>query len=255
MNAKLFVCGLMIGFQVLGSIFGLGSINLGKIFSINTAHAATGINQAINYQGKLMDSAGNFVADGDYNIIFSIYDAATAGTRLWTANGTTGTPTAVSVSVQSGLFSVLLGDVAAGMNAFSDGLFNNDTLYLGVTIGADAEMTPRKRLAAVPYAFNSQTLQGQYASNTVSNTGGDLFALRQGSADSAASTRTALYIETKGTSNLNDFLIRASDSISDVFTVSRQGNVTTTGNLTVDGGTMLNNTLNVSATSTLADLA
>jgi len=258
-NARFFVCALMIGLQISGSIFGLGSVSISELFAIPTAHAAEGINQAINYQGKLMDSTGNPVADGNYNIKFTLYSAGIGGTQLWTASSTNGlpagVPAAVSVSVVSGLFSLLLGDVSNNQVAFPEGLFNNDNLYLGVTIGADSEMTPRKRLSAVPYAFNSETLQGQYASNTVANTGGDLFALRQASADAAASTRTALYIETKGTSNLNDFLIRASDSISDVFTVSRQGNVTTTGNLTVNGSTKLNNTLNVSATSTLADLA
>ena len=94
-------------------------------------------------------------------------------------------------------------------------------------------MTPRKRLASVPYAFNSQTLQGQYASHTVPNTGGDLFALNQTSNDGASATRTALAIYTSDTSNQYDFLLKA-NSGSDVFTVSRQGNVTTTGNLTVN---------------------
>ncbi len=259
LNAKFFVYTAMVSMQVLGSIFGFGSVSITGMFTIPAAQAAEGISHTINYQGKLMDSTGNLVADGNYNMAFVIYDAASVGNQLWSASTTNGLPTGttstISVTVTSGLFSVLLGDVSNGQVAFPDSLFNNDSLYLGVTIGADSEMLPRKRLSSVPYSYNSEMLQGQYASSTVAATGGDLFALHQGSADSASSARTALYIETKGTSNLNDFLIRASNSASDVFTINREGNVTTTGNLVVDGSTKLNSTLAVSATSSLADLS
>ncbi|MDF1496880.1 MAG: tail fiber domain-containing protein [Patescibacteria group bacterium] len=228
--------------QVLGSLFGFGSVTVNELFGVNAAYAAEGISHAINYQGKLMDADGKLVADGDYDIIFSLYDTASAGTRLWTANGTTGSPSAVSVSVQSGLFSILLGDVGAGMNEFSDGFFNNDSLYLGITVGADTEMTPRKRLSAVPYAYNSEMLQGQYASNTVATTGGDLFALHQGGNNSASAVRTVLGVYTSGTSDTNDYLIRA-NSGSDVFSVNREGNTNIAG------------TLNASATSTFTDIS
>ena len=202
------------------------------------AEAAIGINQAINYQGRLMDNSGANVADGIYQIEFTLYDQASGGAQLWSASTTnglpTGTPVAVSVSVQSGLFTILLGDTGTGQVPL-DIDWNQDSLFLGITIGADAEMTPRKRLTAVPYAFNSQTLQGQYASNTVSNSGGDLFALHQGSSDAASATRTALYVETKGTSNTYDYLLRLSDGISDVFSINRQGNATTTGSMAIAG--------------------
>lgn len=195
--------------------------------------AAVGINRQLNYQAKLLSSLAVPVPDGVYAVKFSIYDAVSGGNRLWTAAGTTGVPLAVSVTVTSGLFTVQLGDVAAGQNPL-DLDWNTDSLYLGVTIAADSEMTPRKRLTAVPYAFNSETLQGQYASSSVASTGGNLFALHQLSTNAASSDRTSLAIYTSGTSNLFDYLIKA-NSGSDVFTVSREGNVTTTGNLTTNG--------------------
>ncbi|MBU2566939.1 hypothetical protein KKG46_05295, partial [Patescibacteria group bacterium] len=200
------------------------------------AEAAIGINQAINYQGKLMDSLGSPVADGSYQITFSLYDQASGGSAIWSASTTnglpTGTPAAVTVDVQTGLFTILLGDVSSGQVPL-DIDWNQDTLYLGITIESDSEMSPRKRLTAVPYAFNAQMLQGQYASDTVANTGGDLFGLHQGSADAASATRTALFVETKGTSNVYDYLLRLSNGTSDVFSVNRQGNVTTTGSLAI----------------------
>ncbi|HXF48407.1 MAG TPA: hypothetical protein VNL73_03140, partial [Verrucomicrobiae bacterium] len=40
--------------------------------------------QLINFQGILKDGGGNPVADGSYSVTFTIYDAATGGTTLWT---------------------------------------------------------------------------------------------------------------------------------------------------------------------------
>ncbi len=197
-----------------------------------------------------MDASGNPVTDGVYQITFRLYAQTSGGSQLWSASTTNGlpggSPASVPVQVKSGLFSVLLGDASNGQVAFPDNLFNNDSLYLGVKVAADSEMTPRKRLSAVPYAYNSETLQGQYASHTVANTGGDLFGLRQASNDGANATRTALYVETKGTSDIYDFLLRMSDGSNDVFSVNRQGNVTVGGILDVNGQTTL---ANASATS------
>ena len=243
MNARFFICATMVMAQVIGSMFGFGMVSVNELFSIPATHAAEGIAHTINYQGKLMDSSGGIVSDGNYGMKFSIYDSASGGSQLWTASSTlgipTGTPENVSVAVENGLFSLLLGDTSADQVAFPDDLFNKDELYLGVTIGSDSEMTPRKRLSAVPYAYNSEMLQGQHASGTVDGSlGGDLFALNQNSDTPASATRTALGIYTSGTSDTYDYLIRG-NSGSDVFTVTRAGNVSTTGNLQVDGATIV----------------
>ncbi|MFA4954987.1 MAG: hypothetical protein WC641_06780, partial [Patescibacteria group bacterium] len=174
-----------------------------------------------------------------YSIKFSIYTTESGGTPIWTAKGTTAVPTAMSITTTSGLFSVLLGDTATqGQNALNID-WNQDALYLGVTVGADAEMTPRKRLSSVPFAFNAQTLQGNYASSSVAATGGSLFSLHQTTSDAASATRTALYIQTDGTSNSKDLLIRGFNGTSDVFTVSRMGGITANV-VTSTGGVMAN---------------
>ena len=208
-------------------------ISTSFVVSAHSSFAATAINRQFTYQGRLLDSAGVAVADGTYSIIFSLYDVAAGSTPIWTAKGTTGTPTAVSVPVSNGLFSVNLGDVTAGQNAF-DISWHQDLLYLGVTVGTDSEMTPRKRLASVPYAFVAETLQGQYATASVASTGGTLFSLTQTATDAASGARTALLVSTSGTSNTFDFLIKAFSG-SDVFTVTRQGNVTVAGTQLTSG--------------------
>ncbi|MBM3204615.1 hypothetical protein FJZ48_01380, partial [Candidatus Uhrbacteria bacterium] len=201
--------------------------------------AASGVNRQINYQAKLLDASGLPVADGNYSIKFSLYDSLSGGTRLWTATGTVGTPTALTVAVQNGLFSRLLGDTTGGagsQNPLDSTIdWNSDSLYLGVTVGSDSEMSPRKRLGAVPYALNAENLQGMYASSSVFGTS-NLFTIHQASNTAATGTRTALQIKSKGTSSANDFLLRGlDDSDSVVISINRQGNVTSTGYIAVTG--------------------
>jgi hypothetical protein len=134
--------------------------------------ALSAINKQLNYQGKLQDASGITVPDGTYNMKFSIYDASSGGNRLWTECGTTGTPTARSVSVYSGVFSVMLGDTASGAcpggtNSNEITLnFNIANYWFGLTVGSDLEMTPRKRIGAAGYAFNADLLDGLNTSNS-----------------------------------------------------------------------------------------
>jgi hypothetical protein len=106
---------------------------------------AAGVPSMISYQGRLNDSAGDPVDDGNYQVTFSIYDVPFWGTALWTS-GT------VTVTVTDGLFTHLLGSSVP----LSDGLFAGSAIrYLGIKIGSDAEMTPRTRLVSMPYAHHA----------------------------------------------------------------------------------------------------
>ncbi|MEM2947068.1 MAG: hypothetical protein QXN96_02380, partial [Candidatus Bathyarchaeia archaeon] len=125
------------------------------------------INKQLNYQGKLQDADGITVPDGTYSMKFSIYDAPSGGSRLWTECGTTSSPVARRVQVLNGVFSVLLGDTGATDACADDSEpnainldFNSASYYLGVTVGSDSEMTPRKRIGAAGYAFNADLLDG-----------------------------------------------------------------------------------------------
>jgi len=109
----------------------------------------------INYQGSLLDSLGDPVADGPYGITFSIYDVETAGTALWQETQT--------VDVEGSLFSVMLGSVTD----FPDDLFDGNPRYIGVQVGAGDEMTPRQLLASVPYAFHAEEAEHAKAADSV----------------------------------------------------------------------------------------
>lgn len=101
--------------------------------------------QMINYQGKITTTAGLLV-DSTIAMVFTIYTDSTGGTSLWTE-------TQNSVKVEKGVFSVLLGSV----NFVQDSVFNGNVRYLGVKVGSDPEMTPRKEIVSVAYAYRAFT--------------------------------------------------------------------------------------------------
>ena len=132
---------------------------------IRNVNAGQTIPKLLNYQARVTDAGGTAVPDGALNVKMSIYDAASGGTCLYTIRGSCGTPTSKSVTVTNGTFSTQIGDTVAGDNVIPDTLFDNAGVYLGVTVGSDAEMTPRKRLTSGAYAFNADRLDNLDSSN------------------------------------------------------------------------------------------
>ncbi len=120
-----------------------------ETMSTKNVYAATGINQTINFQGKVVNKNGTNVADGQYTFVFKIYDAPSGGANPWTE-------TQNNVQVTGGIFRVSLGSTTpiTGVD------FNSDNIYLAINFNSDGEMTPRVRFATVPYAFNAQKVAG-----------------------------------------------------------------------------------------------
>ncbi|MDH3792946.1 MAG: right-handed parallel beta-helix repeat-containing protein, partial [Rhodospirillales bacterium] len=118
--------------------------------------------QTISYQGSLTDSAGNPVS-GSFDITFSLYDAATAGSLLWTETQT--------VTVTNGAFNAVFGTNTGG-NPLDPTVFENQT-YLGVAVAPDTEMTPRQALSAAGYGIRAKTVEVDTL-NALSCTGGEV---------------------------------------------------------------------------------
>jgi hypothetical protein len=95
-----------------------------------------------HYQGRLLDPVtGAPKPNGLYAVVFRLYNSPTGGVPLWNETK--------SMTVTNGAFNTLLGDVTA----FNQAHFNGQSLWLGITVGADPEATPRQQLASVAYAF------------------------------------------------------------------------------------------------------
>lgn len=132
------------------------------IFAFSTFSYA-GVPQMINYQGKLTDTSGVLICeDGGpayLKMEFTIYSNSINDDSLWKEVHD-------SVRVEFGVFSVLLGSI----NPIPDSVFNGDVRYLGVKVEDDFEMSPRKAIVSVGYAFKSEyTDTAEYAKVAVSD--------------------------------------------------------------------------------------
>jgi hypothetical protein len=135
----------------------------------------------MTYQGYLADANGNPLAPSNpinYDVLFRIYDAQTGGALLWAEKQT--------VTVDKGLFSVLLGEGAANASdprpalntVFAAGTASDRYLDLTVTIGGSPlNIAPRLRLISSPYSFLARTataLVSPNGSNLVTTANGVL---------------------------------------------------------------------------------
>ena len=211
--------------SVLALIVGLFVVSA----NIPPAHAATGINQQINFQGRLLNTQGAAVADGNYNIQFKIYQdgAGTAannpgGTLKWTENWTN--QAGKGVQVKNGYMSVQLGAI----NPFGTQVdWNQDTLWLSINIGntnatctpvtacgLDGEMLPMKRLSSTPFAMNSQMLGGM--------TSAEFLQIAKGVQTDVSNNTSSIYLNKTGTSG--NFLQLQSGG-TDAFTINSGGDL------------------------------
>ncbi|MCJ7459881.1 MAG: hypothetical protein MUP17_12975 [candidate division Zixibacteria bacterium] len=115
------------------------------VFLFSFSYVLAEVPKMINYQGKITRPSGALI-DTTTSMVFSIYAESTDGTALWTE-------TQPSVKVEFGVFSVLLGSV----NPIPATVFDGNTRYLGLKVGSDNEMTPRKAIVSVGYAYHSTT--------------------------------------------------------------------------------------------------
>jgi hypothetical protein len=110
------------------------------------------VSPILTYQGRLLHPSTGAPQNGTHTFTFSIYNVESGGAPLWIE--------IKNVVVSNGLFVTLLGDTTA----LPATLFNGQNLWLGSKVGADAEATPRQRLAPVAYAMyadNADRLDGQ----------------------------------------------------------------------------------------------
>ena len=96
----------------------------------------------IPFQGRLTDQAGTGHTNGQFTLIFNLYDQAVGGNLLWTE-------THQKVGVVNGMVNVFLGSINPALASVDF----SQTRHLGVTIDADnnpntpdPEMVPRQMI-------------------------------------------------------------------------------------------------------------
>lgn len=217
-------------FFVRATLLGVGAaLSCLTLVSSTPVSATAGINQQINFQGRLLNQQGATVADGYYNIEFKIYQdgdgqsvgnstGSPAGSLKWTEDHLN--VNSQGVQVRNGFMSVQLGSITAFGSSID---WNQDTLWLSMNIGStnasctpfssctpDGEMVPMKRLSSTPYSLNSYQLGGLTSSQFV--------RLGQG-VQTDSTNNSSVFINKTGSGNL----LELQSSGSAVFTLSGSG--------------------------------
>ncbi len=109
-----------------------------------TLTASATIPHLMNFQGKATDKSGAPL-NGVYNLTFRIYNIETIGTPKWIE-------TQPSITISNGIFQVRLGSVTPLNLPF------DEAYWISLEINTDGEMSPRTRLASVPYAYKAESL-------------------------------------------------------------------------------------------------
>ncbi len=141
-----------LGFGVYNQFFKTTSGSLAYPTSLTRA------GRYLSFQGRLTNNLSNPVTTAT-NLVFKLYSVDTGGVALWNSGTCSITPDT------DGIFSTLLGS-SCGTEIASSVFSENSAIWLGVTVGVDAEATPRVQIATVAYAINSETLQGYPASSS-----------------------------------------------------------------------------------------
>jgi hypothetical protein len=100
----------------------------------------------VDFQGLLLDSGGQKV-NGAVDLVFTLYDAPTGGTALWTEAHP-------DVQVSDGVYGVTLGTTTP----LTPAILGSGNVHLQISVDGET-LTPRRQLLAVPYAVRAQTAE------------------------------------------------------------------------------------------------
>ncbi|MDC0666381.1 collagen-like protein [Nannocystis radixulma] len=110
--------------------------------------SALAVPELVTHQGRLFDANGEPIS-GTQDLTFKIYDAEVDGNEIWSET--------ISIDFDEGFFSVRLGEQLV----LDENVFDGSTRWLGITVGADPEMTPRAAIVSVPYAMFAGDVRGE----------------------------------------------------------------------------------------------
>jgi hypothetical protein len=142
---------------------GAGLLALVAVGAIPATGARAAVPAPLTHQGRLLDATGQPVGSSQV-FIYKIYDAPTDGNVLWTET--------LTVALDQGYFSVQLGL----MSPITDALLTGGDRYLGIQVGADAELAPREQLTSVPYARVAGEVCGDIHPTSVSVGGAEVIS-------------------------------------------------------------------------------
>jgi microcystin-dependent protein len=115
----------------------------------------------INYQGRLLDAAGQPLANDTYTLEFNIYDSANDGAKVWGPflyddGGAIGHgPKAV---VANGRFNVILGTHDTANRPLTNA-FTAENRFVEIKVNGGDPILPRQQFLSAPYALEATSAQ------------------------------------------------------------------------------------------------
>ena len=194
---------------------------------------AVGVPDSFNYQGVLLDGTGGALPAGTKSVRFQLYETAFDTNALWSR-------TASVLLDSNGLFNVTLEDGmgGGGSGTLAGVMASNETLFLGLRVDSNNEISPRQQLLAVPFALKAGDVSEASGDFTV---GGSLMAQDgaeiQGEvqADSLQIGANRLTTNSAGNGNLTiNGNVDVAEELHVMQNLAADGN-TTLSNLTVNG--------------------
>ncbi|MDI6827684.1 MAG: hypothetical protein QME62_04265, partial [Armatimonadota bacterium] len=155
--------------------------------------AAQTIPNSISYQGKLTDSAGQIVPDGDYQIQFKLYSTPSGGTPFWTSSQKT-------IRTSGGVFSTEIEPITPA------DITNHTDIWLEIVVGDPGiALSPRIKLHSTPFSIRAGELVLPYSGSTstadavLSITNSGTGSAAQFSVSDPSNSSPALSVSTSGT--------------------------------------------------------
>ncbi len=208
----------------------------------------------ISYQGQILGEDQHPVPDGLHRLDVALYDAEDAAEPLWQESHLT--------EFSGGLFSIYLGSITPIDLPF------DRQYFLGVSYDGHDEMSGRTPLSTSPYAVRSniageieggsvRSINGQQGDLKIIGTGGTVVTESDGvirigttlpkslqggpkveispsSAQTTTGAGSMIHLNETGSGTPN--MIELESEGSDVFLVENDGDLTTTGSITAEGG-------------------
>ncbi len=137
------------------------------LLPLANARQPISVPSVINYQGALLDSAGNKLPDANTNVVFRVFDAVFNGHLIWG-------PKTNSVALVGSVFNTLLGGNDSQSRDFGQAMaaqavVPNAPAFLELAVG-DVSIQPRQQILSVPFALVANTAgTAAYATNAFSS--------------------------------------------------------------------------------------
>lgn len=123
------------------------ALTASTIFTVTCESAFCSVPPLLNFQGRITNTTGEALPDGNYSIVFRIYNDSIGGSAVWEEPQ-------LDLLVKNGLVNVLLGSV----NPINDSVFLEANRWLTVSVDGGSEMLPRTRIVSVGYAQRVGTI-------------------------------------------------------------------------------------------------